>query len=132
MLDNEEYSVGYKKPPKKSQFKSGKSGNPKGRPKKSKNLETLFKNELQEKIIINENGRRTTVTKREAFVKTLVNDSLLMKTNSVRSVLTIIQAIDEKEAAKVQNSNKDKISEEDKKILERFMGEKISEEINDE
>jgi len=132
MLDNEEYSVGYKKPPKKSQFKSGKSGNPKGRPKKSKNLETLFKNELQEKIIINENGRRTKVTKREAFVKTLVNDSLLMKTNSVKALLTIMQDIDEKEAAKIHNSYKDKISEEDKKILERFMGEKISEEINDE
>lgn len=29
--------IGYKKPPKKSQFKKGKSGNPKGRPKGSKN-----------------------------------------------------------------------------------------------
>lgn len=28
--------IGYKKPPKKTQFKKGKSGNPKGRPKKAK------------------------------------------------------------------------------------------------
>ena len=30
----DEYEVGYKKPPKSGQFQPGKSGNPKGRPKK--------------------------------------------------------------------------------------------------
>ncbi len=31
--DSENYDVGYKKPPEKSQFKKGESGNPEGRPK---------------------------------------------------------------------------------------------------
>ena len=35
-----EYKVGYGKPPKSSRFKSGSSGNAKGRPKGSKNLKT--------------------------------------------------------------------------------------------
>ena len=30
-----EYKTGYKKPPKKSQFRKGQSGNPKGRPRKT-------------------------------------------------------------------------------------------------
>jgi hypothetical protein len=30
---SKEYEIGYKKPPRKNQFKPGQSGNPKGRPK---------------------------------------------------------------------------------------------------
>jgi len=38
---NKDKKVGYKKPPKKTQFKKGKSGNPKGRPKKSNPQEKI-------------------------------------------------------------------------------------------
>ena len=35
--DDEDYEVGYGKPPKDSRFKLGQSGNPNGRPKGSRN-----------------------------------------------------------------------------------------------
>lgn len=37
------FSIGYKKPPKETQFKPGVSGNPKGRPKKVKQEELIAK-----------------------------------------------------------------------------------------
>jgi hypothetical protein len=37
-----DYTVGYGKPPKHSQFKPGKSGNPKGRPKKTGTITDAF------------------------------------------------------------------------------------------
>lgn len=42
MSDEREYEVGYGKPLKANQFRKGQSGSPKGRPRGSRNLATIF------------------------------------------------------------------------------------------
>ena len=37
-----DYDVGYGKPPKATRFRKGQTGNPKGRPKTSKNVGTML------------------------------------------------------------------------------------------
>ncbi|WP_345821102.1 DUF5681 domain-containing protein [Methylobacterium fujisawaense] len=41
-MGDEDYEVGYRKPPRHTQFKPGTSGNRRGRPRRSKNIDTLF------------------------------------------------------------------------------------------
>ena len=65
--------VGYCSPPEATRFRKGVSGNPRGRPKGSLNVATVLTRTLREKVVINENGRRKTVTKLEAALKQLVN-----------------------------------------------------------
>jgi len=70
------YEVGYGKPPKHTRFQPGQSGNPRGRPKGTKNLKTDLMEELSEKIVIREGDRSQKVSKQRAFVKTLVARTL--------------------------------------------------------
>jgi hypothetical protein len=66
------YEIGYRRPPAGGRFKTGTSGNPKGRPKGSRNFVTLLEQELAQKIVVSENGRRKTVTRLQAVVKRII------------------------------------------------------------
>jgi hypothetical protein len=70
------YEVGYGKPPKHTRFQHGRSGNPKGRPKGHQNAKTLFKQTLNEKVIIREGERTRRISKLEAFLRRTVNEAL--------------------------------------------------------
>lgn len=71
--EGKDYEIGYGRPPRRSQFSKGKSGNPKGRPKGTRSLLDRFAKALDERVTINENGSRRTIPKSEAVMKQLVN-----------------------------------------------------------
>ena len=71
-----DYEVGYKKPPKRTRFQPGRSGNPRGRPKATKNLKTDLQEELREKVLVREGEQSRRVSKQRAVVKTLVARTL--------------------------------------------------------
>lgn len=66
--DSDDYNVGYKNPPKDTQFKKGMSGNPKGRPKGTKNIRTVLNDTLNEKIQITQNGKTSTATIMDGYL----------------------------------------------------------------
>ena len=71
-----DYDIGWCKPPKHTQFKPGQSGNPRGRPKKNKDLNRLIQVELDATIPVQEAGRQKRITKREAIIKQLINRAI--------------------------------------------------------
>jgi Family of unknown function (DUF5681) len=82
-----DYEVGYGKPPWHSRFQKGQSGNPRGRPRGSKNSTTLMMEALQELVSVNENGRRKKITKQEAIIKQIVNKAASGDYRSIQFLL---------------------------------------------
>lgn len=66
MSDDEPYKVGYRKPPKHTQFAKGQSGNRKGRPKGSRNFKIELDEVLNEPMTIIHKGKPKKVSAREA------------------------------------------------------------------
>lgn len=73
------YAVGYKKPPKHTQFKPGRSGNPRGRPKGAKGLNTMARELLTQKVAVRTAAGEKKMSRMEATLQKL--HELAMKGN---------------------------------------------------
>ncbi|MGH7071958.1 MAG: DUF5681 domain-containing protein [Acetobacteraceae bacterium] len=99
MPDDPPYEVGYGRPPRHTRFAKGTSGNPKGRPKDARNLATLLGEVLAERFAVTENGKRRTITKREAIITELVNKSAAADLKAMTLLFGMMQQIEARAGA---------------------------------
>ena len=116
--------VGYQRPPEATRFKKGVSGNPKGRPKGSLNVATVFLKTLHEKVVVNENGQRRTVTKLEAALTQLVNKAATGDLRALRQLLELAREAEARQSLPAaQNVVLSDLDHEVMQgVLERFSG----------
>jgi hypothetical protein len=88
-----DFEVGYGKPPKRTRFKPGESGNPRGRPKGTRNLKTDLAEELAERIAITEGGRRHSVSKQRGMLKQLMAKALRGDVRAANTVLGLVERL---------------------------------------
>ncbi len=115
-----DYEVGYGKPPRHTRFQPGCSGNPRGRPKGTRNLKTDLMEELGEKILVREGERSRRVSKQRAVVKTLVMRTLKGDGRSA-SLLTsmMMRLLDTGEGAPEVTET---LHDDEREILQAFAG----------
>tara|TARA_R110001606_G_scaffold271400_5_gene420018 strand:- start:2120 stop:2584 length:465 start_codon:yes stop_codon:yes gene_type:complete len=83
--------VGYANPPKANQFQPGKSGNPKGRPKGPKDINTILHERLNMRIKIREGGRTKSVSILEAKIAQLTKSMLEGDDKATNLILRLLQ-----------------------------------------
>jgi Family of unknown function (DUF5681) len=111
-----QYKVGYGAPPKATQFKRGRSGNPKGRSKGSRNLATDLAAELGEPITVREDGRSRRVSKQRALIKSLMAKALQGDVRATAAMLALYARV----ITEPSDDSNDEIQADELQILRRF------------
>jgi hypothetical protein len=122
MSEQEDDKVGYRKPPTRTRFQPGESGNPKGRRKGSVNLKTDLRSELSERIHIREGERSLKVSKQRAMLKAMVAKALKGDARAATVVLMLVGRLFEPELAEEVPA----LTTDDQAILERFLARRIA------
>ncbi len=123
-----EYEIGYGRPPKKTRFKPGESGNPKGRPKGTKNLKTDLIEELRERVNVREGEKSLRVSKQRAFVKSLVTRGIRGDGRASTSLLALMaRAFDLADAPEVPDGP---LSGDEKEVYEALVERIVEEHAN--
>jgi hypothetical protein len=112
-----DYEVGYGKPPRNTRFKKGQSGNPRGRAPGVKNLKTLLIDTLNEPVVVTENGGRRTISKRQAIIKQLVNQSAK---GDWRAVKLLLDMLHETEGGSEPEAAESSFGEADQQVIEQL------------
>ena len=112
-----DYPVGYKRPPLATRFQAGQSGNPQGRPKGLKNLATDLKEELEQKILVTEGGQSQEITKQRAMVKTLMAKALKGDSRAALALIQLTLGLEQSESGQPEQAG---LGEEDRAIIENF------------
>jgi hypothetical protein len=108
--------TGYCNPPDATRFKPGKSGNPAGRPKGSRNLATDLAAELAEQITVREGGRPRRISKQRALVKSLMVKALGGDVRATTALLALYARV----IAEPPEEDADPLATDELLILRRF------------
>ncbi len=117
-MSNKDYEVGFCKPPVSGQFKPGQSGNPKGRPKGTKNLATDLDEESSSPVSILEGNKQKLISKQRALVKALYTKALK---GDIRAMNTLIRMIERTAPIESVDNAEKPLSPNDAALMKEFL-----------
>ena len=95
MFEREEqrdYEIGFGKSPKDHQFKPGRSGNPKGRPKGSRNIGSVIRDICDQEVQVKENGVVKYRRKLDAILIQMANKAMSGDHKAAKEFVRLAQA----------------------------------------
>jgi hypothetical protein len=85
-----DYAIGYGRPPARTRFKPGQSGNPNGRPAGRPNVKTTMARVINERVAVREGQKSRTVTKLEAMLQAHTLKAIKGDTRSASIVIGLV------------------------------------------
>jgi len=113
-----DYEIGYGKPPVGRRFQKGQSGNPRG--PRRKDLSALLTAALNEPAYAMIDGRPRKITKREAIVKQMVNESAGANLRATKMLFDMLKEVEQK-AGGAPPAEPAKLTPADREVIEMFV-----------
>jgi hypothetical protein len=113
--------LGYRKPPKHTQWRRGQSGNPKGRKKGSRNFKTEVKELLNSMVSVVRDGKPAKMSAQRAALERLFDKALK---GDIRALTQLIRLAQEQTDA--EPSSVERLSANDQQILEIYKSRVLS------
>lgn len=89
--DDEDEAVGYGRPPKAHRFRKGQSGNPKGRPKGSRNIQAMVEGWLMRPVPMTLDGRSVMKPALEVMVAQMVQRAMKGDPKALKEALLLAE-----------------------------------------
>ena len=115
----DEDAVGYGQPPKSTRFRPGQSGNPKGRPKGTRNLKTELEQEMHQRVLVREGNKQMRITKRHAVIKSQLAKAIKGDTRAAAWVFEMVGRLLEPDGAEGAGAGR-QLPADDQAILADF------------
>jgi hypothetical protein len=113
-------AVGYGRPPRRTRFQSGRSGNPKGRPKGTRGINKMLQDALSRRVRVREDGRARALTVLEVIIRRVVNDAAKMNVKALKLLLSLMDRYGGTSETAVDMKA---LSAEDQKIIAGYLAE---------
>jgi hypothetical protein len=117
--DEHDYKVGPGRPPLRTRFKKGQSGNPGGQRKK--NMPALLADALNETVSVMIDGEQRQITKREAVIHQLVNKSTTADLRATKMLFDMMKDAEHKAGVATPSPEPRQLDAADKEVVQLFV-----------
>jgi hypothetical protein len=112
-----DYKIGYGKPPRGRPFQKGQSGNPRG--PRRKDMSSLLIAALNEPVYATIDGKRRKITKRQAIITQMVNESASANLRATKMLFDMMKEVEQKAGAAAPEPAK--LTSPDREVVELFV-----------
>lgn len=110
------HEVGYGRPPQKTRFKPGQSGNPSGRRRSALNVRAEIETELTELMSLSKGDQRATISKARVVIKSVVAAAINGNMTAAKLILDLLIKIQPNE-----EGSADQLAADDRELLRKFL-----------
>ena len=113
-----DYKIGYGKPPRGRPYQKGQSGNPRG--PRRKDMSSLLIAALNEPVYATIDGKRRKITKRQAIITQMVNESASANLRATKMLFDIMKEVEQKAGAAAPREP-EKLTATDREVVDLFV-----------